>query len=68
MTKAPQTLYNIICRGSVLLSNLSEEQFFDEMESLAHSYYESGLPDPSEITFETIEDNGSTQQNRHFWY
>jgi hypothetical protein len=60
MTKAPQTLYNIICRGSVLLSNLSEKQFFDEMESLAQSYYNTGMPDPSEISVETIEANGST--------
>ena len=60
MTKAPRTLYNIMCRGSVLLSNLSEQQFFDEMESLAQSYYSTGMPDPSEITFETIEVNGST--------
>ena len=60
MTNRTKTLYNIICRGSVLLSNLSEEQFFDEMESLAQSYYSTGVPDPSEISFETIEANGST--------
>ena len=60
MTKAPQTLYNIICRGSVLLSNLSEQQLFDEMESLAQSYYSTGMPDPSEISVEIIEANGST--------
>jgi hypothetical protein len=44
----------------VLLSNLTEEQFFDEMEDLAQSFYETGEPDPSEITYETIEVNGST--------
>jgi len=60
MTNRPKTLYNIICQGSVLVSNLTEEQFFDEMESLAQSYYEAGTPDPSEVTFETIEVNGST--------
>ena len=60
MTNRPKTLYNIICRGSVLLSNLSEQQFFDEMEGLAQSYYSTGMPDPSEISFETIEANGST--------
>ena len=60
MTKAPRTLYNIMCRGSLLLSNLTEEQFFDEMEDLAQSFYETGEPDPSEITYETIEVNGST--------
>lgn len=60
MTNRTKTLYNIICRGSTLLSNLTEDEFFDEMESLAQSYYSTGLPDPSEITFETIEVNGST--------
>jgi hypothetical protein len=61
MTNRPKTLYNIICQGSVLVSNLTEEQFFDEMEGLAQSYYSTGMPDPSEITFETIEVNGSSQ-------
>jgi len=60
MTKAPRTLYNIMCRGSVLLSNLTEQQFFDEMEGLAQCYYSTGVPGPSEISFETIEANGST--------
>lgn len=60
MTNRPKTLYNIICRGSVLLGDLTEQQLFDEMESLAQSYYNTGMPDPSEISVETIEANGST--------
>ena len=60
MTNRPKTLYNIISRGSVLLGNLTEQQFFDEMEGLAQSYYSTGMPDPSEISVETIEANGST--------
>jgi len=60
MTNRPKTLYNIICRGSVLLGDLTKQQLFDEMESLAQSYYNTGMPDPSEISVETIEANGST--------
>lgn len=57
MTEDPQVMYNILCRGRTIFSELSEDRFFDEMETLAQTYYECGSPSPDEITYETIEVN-----------
>jgi hypothetical protein len=56
MTDKPITKYNILCKGRKIYNNLTEEEFFDTMEDLAQQFYESGIPDPSEITTEIIGD------------
>jgi len=48
--------FNIFCKGRKIYSNLSEEDFFDAMEDLAQQFYETGSPEPYEITHEIIED------------
>lgn len=54
--KRSLTKYNILCRGRKIYNNLTEEEFFDTMEDLAQQFYETGTPDPSEITTEIIGD------------
>jgi len=51
------TRYNVFCKGRKIYSDLDQESFFDVMEDLAQSFYESGTPDPSEITTEIIGEN-----------
>jgi len=51
-----RTKYNILCKGDTIHQNLTEEQFLDTMEDLAQQFYESGSPDPSDITTEIIGD------------
>jgi hypothetical protein len=47
--------YNIICKGRKIFSDISEEEFFDVMEDLAQQFYETGSPEPHEITHEILE-------------
>ena len=48
--------YNILCKGSKIYTNLSEEEYFDAMEDLASQFYEQGSPKPEEINTEIIGD------------
>jgi hypothetical protein len=48
--------FNIFCKGEKIFSEISEEEFFDTMEDLAQKFYESGSPEPHEITHEILED------------
>ena len=41
--------YNIICKGSKIHNNLTEEEYFDIMEDLADKFYQSNSPNPDEI-------------------
>jgi hypothetical protein len=54
--KITQTKYNILCKGRKIHQNLTEEQFLDTMEDLAQQFYESGTPNPYDITTEIIGD------------
>jgi len=47
--------FNILCKGKKIFSDLSEEEFFDAMEDLAQQFYETGSPEPHEITHEFLE-------------
>lgn len=51
------TRYNVFCKGRKIYSDLDQESFFDVMEDLAQSFYESGAPEPSDITTELIGEN-----------
>jgi hypothetical protein len=54
MTKG-NTQYNILCNGKVMYSNLTENEYFNTMEDLAIDYYQSGSPNPEDLTTEIIE-------------
>jgi hypothetical protein len=46
--------YNILCKGRKIYSSLSEEEYFNTMESLAYDFYQTGSPDPNEIETEIL--------------
>ena len=46
-------LYNILCKGSKIYSNLTEIEYFNTMEDLAIEFYQTGSPNPNEIETET---------------
>jgi hypothetical protein len=47
-------VYNILCNGRKIYSNLSEEEYFNVMEDLAAEFYQTGSPNPNEIKTEII--------------
>jgi len=49
--------YNILCNGRKIYSSLTEEEYFNVMEDLADSFYQTGSPNPSEIETEIIGEN-----------
>ena len=49
--------YNILCKGEIIYSKLTEEEYFDTMEDLASEFYETGIPHPSDINTEIIEEH-----------
>ena len=53
--KNKSSRFNIFCKGRKIFSDLSEEDFFDAMEDLAQQFYETGSPEPHEITHELME-------------
>lgn len=46
--------YNILCRGRVIYRDLTEEEYFDTMEDLAHEFYQTGTPNPQDLDTEII--------------
>ena len=50
------TQYNILLKGDKIFSSLTEEEYFDRMEDLSIEYYQTGSPDPNDITTEMIEE------------
>ena len=50
------TLYNILCDGKTLYSNLTEEEYFDAMEDLSIEFYRTGSPHPNDLVTELIGD------------
>jgi len=48
------TKYNILCRGRKIYTNLTEEEYFDIMEDLSISFYQTGSPCPEELETEII--------------
>ena len=47
-------LYNILCKGSKIYSNLTEIEYFNTMEDLAIEFYQTGSPNQNEIETEII--------------
>lgn len=54
LSKKMKEVYNILCNGRKIYSNLSEEEYFDIMEDLASEFYQTGSPNPNEIETEII--------------
>lgn len=46
--------YNILCRGRVIYRDLTEEEYFDTMEDLAHEFYQTGTPNPQDLDTEIL--------------
>ena len=50
------TRYNILIDGKVAYKDLSQDDYFTTMEDLAQDFYISGVPHPTDIKTEFIED------------
>ena len=48
--------YNILHKGKIIYSNLSEEEYFDIMEDLSIEYYQTDSPNPNDLKAEIIGD------------
>lgn len=46
--------YNIFHKGDKIYSNLTEEEYFDTMEDLSMQFYQTGSPNPIDLTTEII--------------
>lgn len=49
-------MYNILCEGRKIYSNLTEEEYFNLMEDLADEFYRTGSPNPEQLETEIIGD------------
>jgi hypothetical protein len=47
-------MYNILCKGRKIYSNLTEEEYFNIMEDLSIEYYQTGSPCPEDLETEII--------------
>ena len=54
LSEKMKEVYNILCNGRKIYSNLSEEEYFNVMEDLADEFYQTGSPNPNEIETEII--------------
>ena len=54
LSEKMKEVYNILCNGRKIYSNLSEEEYFNVMEDLASEFYQTGSPNPNEIETEII--------------
>ena len=52
LSEKMKEVYNILCNGRKIYSNLSEEEYFNVMEDLADEFYQTGSPNPNEIETE----------------
>lgn len=46
--------YNILYKGVKIHSNVSEEEYFDIMQDLSITFYQTGIPKPEDIKTEII--------------
>jgi len=47
-------MYNVLCKGRKIYSNLTEEEYFNTMEDLAIEFYQTDSPNPEDLTTEII--------------
>jgi len=55
------TKYHILMNNHKIYTNLTEEQYFNIMEDLADDFYQTGSPNPNEITTEIFEETEVTE-------
>jgi hypothetical protein len=55
------TKYHILMNNRKIYTNLTEEQYFNIMEDLADDFYQTGSPNPNEITTEIFEETEVTE-------
>jgi hypothetical protein len=48
-----QELFDILCNGRKIYSNLTGEEMLDTMHDLAIEFYEKGVPKPEDIMVES---------------
>lgn len=48
-----QELFDILCKGRKIYSDLTEDQMLDIMHDLATEFYEKGVPKPEDIMVES---------------
>ena len=51
-----QESYNILIKGKVVFSDLSEYEMFERLEDLSIEFYQTGIPDPNDIKTKIIEE------------
>jgi len=56
--------YNIYCKGRLIHSNLTEDQYFETMGDLSRDFYETGSPNPDDLKTEMLKDEPSLYDNR----
>ena len=49
--------YNIYCKGQLIFSHLTEEEYFDRMEDLSQEVYETGSPSSGDLNTEIIRED-----------
>lgn len=57
-------LYNILCKGRIIYSSLTEEEYFDTMENLAIEFYQTGSPRSEDIETEILLENNQWLQKQ----
>jgi hypothetical protein len=48
------TRYHILIEGEIKYEALTEEEFLDKLDELAHDFYETGSPTPDSIETQII--------------
>ena len=48
--------YNILYETRIIFENLTEDEYFDKMEELSQEFYDTGTPNPQDLTTEIIGD------------
>jgi len=65
LSKMNNESYNILCKGRRIYSSLTEEEYFNVMEELAISYYQTGSPKPEDLETEILMEKSLWQRADH---
>lgn len=49
--------YNILCKGRIIYTALTEEEYFNTMEDLSVEFYQTGFPNPEDLKTEILLEN-----------
>ena len=48
--------YNILYGTKIIFKNLTVDEYFDKMDELSQEFYDTGTPNPQDLTTEIIGD------------